>query len=577
MNYIKTYDSEAEKRKLMDVEDSLNLRTREFYNSRTRKIQTDELLIYLFKYEKESSCDGEEVITWRELKDLKDRKQWAIIRHPMVLNFVNEKLLQRAKFYVAHITAYLLFLLLLSSYIFDKNALQDVLATFFLIVFGFCLVVKGAVKLQAGKVSKWFVVSYLFNITTYIATFLFIWTPQLFAYNDYNRDLKHFITWFLPIVAIISAWVNFLYILRKSPYGIYILMMTRILYSFSQIAIIWVPTLLAFAFAFHLVMRNSGTEPWEASDAFAPNATVARKLLAIFQAITKTSTMMIGEVDADNVLERKEWIPNLLLLAFEITTVILLMNLMISLAVGDVNELRHSAQAKLLEIKVTFAIEALQLSETCGCLPKINLLHRQRTNNVLVIDNDGQAFTAHKNFDFGKHNGEESSRDDSTRFANEANAFDGRMTSAKPEMGFLRHSIHPAPSSFSTTEQSKPPAPRAPVQMSYSHSSATATATTTFYSPPNQLRTAPKIYHVHFPTGERGMRLEKRSLRGRTVQVMLDGAIVQLEEGTESGIEVFDGKIEGKKTNDVGADPEGMGRKFARWLIGLDWSSLLDI
>lgn len=86
-----------------------------------------------------------------------------------------------------------------------------------------------------------------------------------------------------------------------------------------------------------------------------------------------------------------------------------------------------------------------------------------------------------------------------------------------------------------------------------------------------------QIYHVRFPTGERGMRLEKRSVRGRTVQVMLDGAIVQLEEGAESGIEVFNGKIEGKKTNDVGADPEGMDRKFARWLIGLDWSSLLDI
>ncbi|VDM38198.1 unnamed protein product [Toxocara canis] len=510
----------------------------------------------------DSSDDSEEVITWRELKDLaygmlqvraglekknafaryykclslklgqprKDRKQWAIIRHPMVLNFVNEKLLQRAKFYMAHIIAYLLFLLLLSSYIFDKSALQDVLATLFLIVFGFCLVVKGAVKLQAGKVSKWFIASYLFNIVTYIATFLFIWTPQLFSYSDYNRDLKHFITWFLPIIAIISAWINFLYILRKSPYGIYILMMTRILYSFSQIAIIWVPTLLAFAFAFHLVMRNSGTEPWEASDAFAPNATFARKLLAILQAITKTSTMMIGEVDADNVLERKEWIPNLLLLAFEITTVILLMNLMISLAVGDVNELRHSAQAKLLEIKVTFAIEALQLAETCDCLPKINLLHRQSTNNVLVLDYDGQAFSTHKTFDFGDDNIDKSLLGDSTRVATDGSMLGRRGENARPEPGFLKYE-----------------------QQVF------------------------QVYNVHFSTGERRIRLERRSIRGRTVQVTLDGAVVQLIEGVDSGIEIFDGIIEGRRTNDVGADPEGLERKFARWLIGLDWSSLLEL
>ena len=53
---------------------------------------------------------------------------------------------------------------------------------------------------------------------------------------------------------------------------------------------------------------------------------------------------MIGEVEANDILDMKEWIANLLLLLFEIITVILLMNLMISLAVGDVNELNLSAE-----------------------------------------------------------------------------------------------------------------------------------------------------------------------------------------------------------------------------------------
>ena len=55
-------------------------------------------------------------------------------------------------------------------------------------------------------------------------------------YNNYIPLFQRFITWLLPIIAIISAWVNFLYILRKSPSGIYILMMARILYSFSQVS-----------------------------------------------------------------------------------------------------------------------------------------------------------------------------------------------------------------------------------------------------------------------------------------------------------------------------------------------------
>ena len=90
------------------------------------------------------------------------------------------------------------------------------------------------------------------------------------------------------------------------------------------------------------------------------------KLFVILQAITKTSTMMIGEVDANDILGQmvlslllficsgtRQWIPSILVLAFEIITVILLMNLMVSLAVGDVSDLRNTAQDKLLKIKVS--------------------------------------------------------------------------------------------------------------------------------------------------------------------------------------------------------------------------------
>ena len=38
---------------------------------------------------------------------------------------------------------------------------------------------------------------------------------------------------------------------------------------------------------------------------------------------------MIGEVEANDILERRQWVANLLLIAFEVITVILLMNLMV--------------------------------------------------------------------------------------------------------------------------------------------------------------------------------------------------------------------------------------------------------
>lgn len=40
---------------------------------------------------------------------------------------------------------------------------------------------------------------------------------------------------------------------------------------------------------------------------------------------------MIGEVEANDILEQRTWIANLLLILFEIITVILLMNLMVNL------------------------------------------------------------------------------------------------------------------------------------------------------------------------------------------------------------------------------------------------------
>lgn len=49
----------------------------------------------------------------------------------------------------------------------------------------------------------------------------------------------------------------------------------------------------------------------------------------MFQSFIKTSAMMIGEVEANDFLERKAWVASLLLILFEITTVIVLMNLMV--------------------------------------------------------------------------------------------------------------------------------------------------------------------------------------------------------------------------------------------------------
>ncbi|KAE9420301.1 hypothetical protein Angca_004974, partial [Angiostrongylus cantonensis] len=427
----------------------------------------------------------------------KDNK-WGVIRHPMVMNFVNERLLDCAFFYTLHVLAFAVFLLLLSSHIFSDTLAKDIAVTAFIALFLFFMLLKGAIKARIShSISFWFIIAYAFNIITYTATFLYVWLPTLFSYDDYHEETKKIVLWFLPIVAIISAWMNFLYILRKSPYGIYIFMMVRILRSFGHIATIWIPTLIAFSFAFHLIMRDSGTEPWESFKGHE-NATVIEKLFIILQAVTKTSTMMIGEVDANDILGTRQWIPSILVLVFEIITVILLMNLMVSLAVGDVSDLRNTAQDKILKIKVNFVIEALQLSEHFGLAGlSIQPLHKRRTNNVLVVQSDGIYFTRY----------DETLRIGGDRYP----TFATRKIANDPNKAFQLSFLEP------------------------------------------------------------GMRVRIHPLRGRPQSVFFKSCSMKLIETSDSGIPELDSEPDSYQNND------DYYRRYAKWIIGLDWIAYVDL
>uniref|UniRef100_A0A183BVF2 Ion_trans domain-containing protein n=1 Tax=Globodera pallida TaxID=36090 RepID=A0A183BVF2_GLOPA len=373
-----------EQRKPLSGENAKAQELVDLFNERSLVWEDEEKTVFLFDYAKGTASRGE-IINRLVLKTLKERGQWRVVRHPLVLNFVNEKLLSCALFYLVHIFLYFVFLALLFSYVHGPPSVaKNLLVSAILLFFVFFMLVKAALKLQSGirAVSAWFLISYTWTLITYSITLLFIWSWHLFSFDNYNEEIKRTIGWLLPIVATLASWINCLYVLRKAPCGSYILMMSKILFSFLNTTIIWIPTLATFAFAFMLVMRDSGTAPWD--DQEFNNTTSV--LMALFQSFTKTSAMMIGEVEANDILGRKAWVANFLLILFEIITVILLMNLMVSLAVGDVNDLRINAEDRMLRIKVNFCIEALHLSEQISFLsPWVRVLHRTPTNNILVI------------------------------------------------------------------------------------------------------------------------------------------------------------------------------------------------
>ncbi|KAE9548801.1 hypothetical protein FO519_007985 [Halicephalobus sp. NKZ332] len=117
--------------------------------------------------------------------------------------------------------------------------------------------------------------------------------------------------------------------------------------------------------------------------------------MTMFQSLTKTSAMAIGEVEANDFVELKGWVAGLLFITFLVIVVILLQNLMTSLAVDDVNKLRKHSDKKLLKIKVDYCIEVLYCSEYFQCCSKCfqccskTPLFKQIMNDVTVIYDEG--------------------------------------------------------------------------------------------------------------------------------------------------------------------------------------------
>nr|CAD2165728.1 unnamed protein product [Meloidogyne enterolobii] len=526
-------DSEQSKSLQINVEVSKHRRPRkektakehlDSFNERSLfwEDEDGERTVYLFDYtnEENSRHRGHEFINRHLLQELRDNDLWRLVRHPLVLNFVNEKLISCAFFYLFHVVIYFVYLGLLFSYAEGPPSIaKNLLVTVIIFFFIFILVVKASLKLQIkspSKLSAWFYLSYTWTVITSLIALFYIWSWQIFDFDSFNEEEKKTVGWLLPIVAIIASWINCLYVLRKAPCGPYILMMSKILYSFLGTCAVWIPTLFTFAFAFLLIMRNSGARPWD--DPERKNNSTSF-MLALFQSFTKTSAMMIGEVEANDILDMKEWIANLLLLLFEIITVILLMNLMISLAVGDVNELNLSAEEMDLKIKVNFCIESLHLSEQISFAHRlINVLHRSKTNNVLVVEKNGQRVFSKNVRNIREH------------------YFDVHL-SARSEQQKENDGINNDQNGvISVNEQ--------------------------------------KCYELEINT--KGLKLRKELLSSRKATLLnIEGIIIKLSESPSSGIQQLITSSENIEILGNIKNGETLCRKFKRWFIGLNLKALL--
>ncbi|XP_066434673.1 transient receptor potential cation channel subfamily A member 1 isoform X2 [Eleutherodactylus coqui] len=150
--------------------------------------------------------------------------------------------------------------------------------------------------------------------------------------------------WQCAAIAVFTSWVNFLiYLQRFETCGIYIVMFWEILRTLLQIIAIFFFLILGFALSFYVILT--------------PQIAFKNPALSLMQ----TFTMMLGDVNYhDSFLEpllhdELEYpiLTFLHLITFTLLIPILLMNLLIGLAVGDIAEVQRNAALKRIAMQVT--------------------------------------------------------------------------------------------------------------------------------------------------------------------------------------------------------------------------------
>ncbi|XP_076866837.1 transient receptor potential cation channel subfamily A member 1b [Brachyhypopomus gauderio] len=149
--------------------------------------------------------------------------------------------------------------------------------------------------------------------------------------------------WQAGALAILYAWINFLlYFQRFERFGIYVVMFGEIMKTFISIAILFVFLLLAFGLSFHVLMLHR------------------EEFSSISLSVAQIFVMTVGELNYQNAfLEAYERgrlafpeITYYTFVMFVLTMPILLMNLMIGLAVGDIAEVQRNAALKRIAMQI---------------------------------------------------------------------------------------------------------------------------------------------------------------------------------------------------------------------------------
>ncbi|CAL1538524.1 unnamed protein product, partial [Lymnaea stagnalis] len=167
-------------------------------------------------------------------------------------------------------------------------------------------------------------------------------------YNDCQKETGYRFEWqwSMGAITLFLAWFELVLLVQKFPrFGIYVVMFTDVLHTFSQFFIVFFLFIIAFALSFFTLLQKK-----------FPFSSVTKSLI-------KTSVMLVGEFEFDDIFNDPEtplMYPEasyIVFVAFLIIMSIIIMNLLVGLAVDDIKAVQEQAALKRMAMRVELALD----------------------------------------------------------------------------------------------------------------------------------------------------------------------------------------------------------------------------
>ena len=191
--------------------------------------------------------------------------------------------------------------------------------------------------------------------------------------------LQHW-QWSLGVICLFWSWISFIHKLMDLAHlGVFVLMIYEVIWTFGKVVVVILPFVASFGLVFYTMLRWAADTPFM-SDTF----------------MLKTFVMTLGEIDYDAIMSTIEgseafftkfdnFVIIALFLLFLIVMPIIVINLLLGLAVGDIEKIRNVAGTKDLKAKALSSLSfAYQMPLCLQKKAKEYFQDFQLSSNVII-------------------------------------------------------------------------------------------------------------------------------------------------------------------------------------------------